>query len=151
MSYQMVSLCYKNPLVQFLPIMECTGRESKVVMRSVPGDIEARQREEWATYYSTNSAALSHYHLEGAVPYEWPASPLPSPRVMARQEAPQELRGCISPNNRKRRKCGARERRAARDREARQAAGREERKLEAREAEFRKESGFNGRQSGQSG
>jgi hypothetical protein len=47
---------------------------------------EAANRERWATYYSSNSAALAHYHLGisqgGAEPYQRPPSP-PAPPQLA--------------------------------------------------------------------
>eukprot|EP00573_Skeletonema_grethae_P008392 CAMPEP_0201694984 /NCGR_PEP_ID=MMETSP0578-20130828/7076_1 /ASSEMBLY_ACC=CAM_ASM_000663 /TAXON_ID=267565 /ORGANISM="Skeletonema grethea, Strain CCMP 1804" /LENGTH=647 /DNA_ID=CAMNT_0048180753 /DNA_START=62 /DNA_END=2005 /DNA_ORIENTATION=+ len=48
------------------------AEKAKLTCADVPGDSEAIQREKWATYYATNSAALAHYHLGiskgGAVP-----------------------------------------------------------------------------------
>uniref|UniRef100_A0A7S2KR89 SAC3/GANP/THP3 conserved domain-containing protein n=1 Tax=Skeletonema marinoi TaxID=267567 RepID=A0A7S2KR89_9STRA len=55
-----------------------------------PNNAEAIQREKWATYYSTNSAALSHYHLGicqgGAVPVQRAQSP-PAPPSAAQTPA----------------------------------------------------------------
>eukprot|EP00985_Skeletonema_marinoi_P020880 scaffold12511_cov128-Skeletonema_marinoi.AAC.2 len=60
-----------------------------------PNNAEAIQREKWATYYSTNSAALSHYHLGicqgGAVPVQRAQSP-PAPPSAAQTPAATQQR-----------------------------------------------------------
>ena len=61
------------------------AEEARLASVAVPGNSEAIQREKWATYYSTNSAALAHYHLGisqgGAVPYQRPQSPPVPPQL----------------------------------------------------------------------
>lgn len=48
---------------------------------------EMERREKWAAYYSSNSAALAHYHLAlgkgGGEPYARPASPPVPPQITA--------------------------------------------------------------------
>ncbi|KAL7500020.1 hypothetical protein ACHAWT_007975 [Skeletonema menzelii] len=61
------------------------AEKARLACTAVPGDSEAIQREKWANYYATNSAALAHYHLGisqgGAVPYQRPQSPPAPPSV----------------------------------------------------------------------
>eukprot|EP00985_Skeletonema_marinoi_P018592 scaffold10417_cov137-Skeletonema_marinoi.AAC.16 len=65
------------------------AEKARLACAAVPGDSEAIQREKWATYYSTNSAALAHYHLGisqgGAVPFQRAQSPPPPPPPSAAQ------------------------------------------------------------------
>ena len=67
------------------------AEQAKLACTAVPGDSEAIQREKWATYYATNSAALAHYHLGisqgGAAPYQRPQSP-PAPPSVAQTTPP---------------------------------------------------------------
>ena len=67
--------------------------EARLASVALPDDSEAIQREKWANYYATNSAALAHYHLGisqgGAVPYQRPQSP-PAPPQLANNSAPQK-------------------------------------------------------------
>lgn len=67
------------------------AEQAKLACAAVPGDSEAIQREKWATYYATNSAALAHYHLGisqgGAAPYQRPQSP-PAPPSVAQTTPP---------------------------------------------------------------
>jgi len=114
-----------------------------------PNNAEAIQREKWATYYSTNSAALSHYHLGicqgGAVPVQRAQSP-PAPPSAAQTPAATQQRLHALPQQHARESAETsggggnrankrkRQRRLARERaEAREAAGREEREREAAE------------------
>lgn len=124
-----------------------------------PNNAEAIQREKWATYYSTNSAALSHYHLGisqgGAVPVQRAQSP-PAPPGAAQTSAathqrlhalPQQLAresaetsggGGNRANKRKRQRRLAREA-AEREEREREAAEREERERVQRETAEREE------------
>jgi hypothetical protein len=69
------------------------AEEARLACVAVPGNSEAIQRDKWATYYASNSAALAHYHLGlsqgGAVPYQRPQSP-PAPPQLASSVAAQK-------------------------------------------------------------
>lgn len=63
------------------------AEEAKLAIKCNPHDSEASNREKWATYYSSSSASLAHYHLsisQGcAEPYQRPQSPPAPPQLAA--------------------------------------------------------------------
>ncbi len=120
--------------------------KARLVVAADPNNNEAVQQEKWAKFYSTNSAALAHYHLSisqgGAEPYQRPQSPPHPPQIRQGDSAAPTTRVTNSGNSRNKRRRVARRLRAAqrRDeaREAREAAEREERdrvQLEAQQRE----------------